>query len=90
MHYDPQIAEPVRAAEPEDIDLWQVWERISVPVLVVRGAESDLLLPETVARMAQAGAQAGAQTFVVPGTGHAPALMEREQIAAVRAFLEAA
>ncbi len=86
LHYDPRIAEPMRAAEPEDIDLWHLWERISVPMLVVRGAESDLLLPETLARMAQAGAR----TFVVPDTGHAPALMEPEQVAAVRAFLESA
>lgn len=86
LHYDPRIAEPMRAAEPEDIDLWQVWERIRVPVLVVRGAESDLLLPETLARMAQSGAE----TFVVPATGHAPALMEPGQVAAIRGFLEAA
>jgi pimeloyl-ACP methyl ester carboxylesterase len=86
LHYDPAIAEPMRGAEPDDIDLWTPWERIRVPVLVVRGAESDLLLSETLARMAETGAE----TFVVPGTGHAPALMDREQIAAVRAFLVSA
>lgn len=86
LHYDPRIAAPTRAAEPDDIDLWNLWERINMPMLVVRGAESDLLLPETLARMARTGAR----TFVVPGAGHAPALMDPEQIGAIRAFLEAA
>jgi pimeloyl-ACP methyl ester carboxylesterase len=54
-----------------------------VPVLAIRGAVSDLLLPDTLARMEASGAQ----SLIVPETGHAPALMDPAQIAAVRAFL---
>ena len=86
LHYDPALAAPMRAAEPEDIDMWALWERIRIPVLAIRGASSDLLLPETLARMQADGAQA----FVVPDAGHAPALMDPAQIAAIRAFLETA
>ncbi|HTR17984.1 MAG TPA: alpha/beta hydrolase [Acetobacteraceae bacterium] len=83
LHYDPGIAVPVLASEPADTDMWPVWQRITVPMLAIRGAESDLLLPETFARMAQGGAQ----TLVVPETGHAPALMDAPTIRAVERFL---
>jgi pimeloyl-ACP methyl ester carboxylesterase len=85
LHYDPAIAEPLRATPPADIDIWPVWEKIAVPRLVVRGEASDILLPETFARMLAAGALG----FTVAEAGHAPALMDAPTIAAVRAFLEA-
>jgi pimeloyl-ACP methyl ester carboxylesterase len=83
LHYDPAIAAPLRDHAPVAVDLWPLWARIRMPILAIRGEASDLLLPETLARMAETGAQ----TLVVPETGHAPALMDDAQIAAVRAFL---
>jgi pimeloyl-ACP methyl ester carboxylesterase len=65
-----------------DIDLWPVWEHIGIPLLALRGESSDLLLPETLSRMA-----AKAQTHVVADAGHAPALMDAPTISRVRAFL---
>ncbi len=85
VHYDPGIAKPLRTAMFADVDLWPWWERISVPVLALRGEFSDLLPPATLARMARSGAQ----TLTVAGCGHAPALMDDATIGAVRAFLEA-
>jgi pimeloyl-ACP methyl ester carboxylesterase len=83
MHYDPRIAEPLRDHVPVDVDMWPLWDRIRVPVLAIRGEASDLLLPETLARMRDSGAG----TLEIPGAGHAPALMDPAQIAAVRRFL---
>lgn len=83
LHYDPKIADPIRAGAPADADLWAVWARITVPVLAIRGAESDLLLPDAFARMAASGAR----TLEVADTGHAPALMDAPTIEAIRAFL---
>lgn len=83
MHYDPRIAEPLRGHDPTDVDTWPLWERIRMPRLVIRGVNSDLLLADTLARMAASGAE----TLVVAETGHAPALLDPAQIAAVRAFL---
>jgi pimeloyl-ACP methyl ester carboxylesterase len=83
MHYDPAIAAPLRDNPAAPVDLWAYWDRIRVPVLAIRGAVSDLLLPDTLARMEASGAQ----SLIVPETGHAPALMDPAQIAAVRAFL---
>ena len=83
MHYDPRIAEPMRGHAPVDVDLWMLWDRIRVPRMVIRGATSDILLPETFARMEASGAEA----FEVPVTGHAPPLLDPLQIEAIRAFL---
>jgi pimeloyl-ACP methyl ester carboxylesterase len=83
MHYDPRIAEPLRDSDPIDADMWSFWDRIRVPRLVLRGETSDILLPETLVRMEASGALA----YVVPMTGHAPALLDPPQIEAIRAFL---
>jgi pimeloyl-ACP methyl ester carboxylesterase len=83
MHYDPRIAEPLRGHDPTDVDMWPFWDRIQMPRLVIRGATSDLLLPDTFARMAASGAE----TLEVADTGHAPALLDPEQIGAIRSFL---
>src|SRR5690606_29598608 len=70
LHYDPAIARPLRAAEVASVDLWPLWDRVACPVLVLRGRESDLLLPETAAEMAGRGPRA--EIIDVPGCGHAP------------------
>jgi pimeloyl-ACP methyl ester carboxylesterase len=85
MHYDPKIAEPLRGHDPVDVDMWPFWDRIQVPRMVIRGATSDILLPDTFARMEASGAEA----FEVPVTGHAPALLDPLQIEAIRSFLAA-
>lgn len=83
MHYDPRLSAPLRGHEPTDVDMWPLWDRIKVPRMVIRGESSDILLPETAARMEASGALA----YVVPETGHAPALIDPLQIAAIDAFL---
>jgi pimeloyl-ACP methyl ester carboxylesterase len=83
LHYDPKIAEPMRGHDPVDVDMWPFWNRINAPRLVIRGESSDVLPPETFARMRDTGAQG----LEVADTGHAPALLDPSQIAAVRAFL---
>jgi len=86
LSYDPAIALPMRATPPADVDLWPLWERIACPTLVLRGAESDLLLPETASRMAER-ADGKVRVATIAGCGHAPALMAETQIATVAAFL---
>lgn len=69
------------------LDLWSLWARVRCPVLVLRGADSDLLTAETVRRMQKSGPPV--QVVEFPGVGHAPWLMSEEQIAVVRDFLRA-
>ncbi|MEO3429802.1 alpha/beta hydrolase [Pelagibius sp. CAU 1746] len=85
LHYDPRIAEPLRAAEVADVDLWPLWDLVSCPTLVLRGAESDLLLAETAAEMKRRGPRA--TVIEVPGCGHAPALLDPAQITPLRDWL---
>jgi len=54
-------------------------------VLVLRGAESDLLLPETAGKMTQRGPKA--ELIEVPNCGHAPALLDGDQIGAITDWL---
>ncbi|MBK1697898.1 alpha/beta hydrolase [Rhodovibrio salinarum] len=82
LAYDPKIGAPFRdPAQIEDVDLWQLWDTIQCPVLVLRGAESDLLLPKTAQEMTQRGPQA--ELIEIPNCGHAPALMDDDQIGAI-------
>ena len=90
LHYDPAIADAFRTGPVEeigDLDLWPVWDAITCPVLVLRGAESDLLLAETAAEMATRGPRA--EVVEIAGCGHAPMLMDESQIAVIRDWLRA-
>lgn len=68
-----------------DVDLWEIWEKITQPTLLLRGEKSDILLPETAERMQHTGPKATLIEFA--DIGHAPALMEQAQIAAVKEWL---
>lgn len=85
LRYDPAIGEPFRAGVFQDVDLWPVWDAIRCPTFVIRGAESDLLLPRTAEEMMRRGPRAAVAE--IPGTGHAPALMDAMQIATVMDWL---
>ncbi len=86
LHYDPRIAEPYRKNLPEkDLELWELWDAVSCPTLVVRGAQSDLLSRETAQAMTRRGPQA--KVVELAGVGHAPTLLHADQIAIVREFL---
>ena len=86
MRYDPGIGEPFRKTPIlADVNLWPIYEAISCPTLVMRGAESDLLLHDTAAQMTTRGPKA--RLVEVPDVGHAPTLMDAQQIAPIRDFL---
>ena len=92
MHYDPDIAVPFNApgatladGKHRDIELWPYYDAIRAPTLVVRGALSDLLTPETAQQMGERGPRA--TVVEIEGVGHAPTLMQPDQIAVVRDFL---
>jgi pimeloyl-ACP methyl ester carboxylesterase len=87
--YDPAIQgatkdDPASRAA-RDAFLWEGFRAFKSPLLLIRGAESDLLLPGTVQKMR--AAQPGLQVAEVPGASHAPMLDEPEAVAALEAFL---
>ena len=88
--YDMKISEPlatpVSAAPP---DLWPLWRALAGrPVLVLRGAMSDILSPETAARMI--AEVPDAELVTLPRIGHAPTLDEPEAVAAIERLLDRA
>lgn len=84
-HYDPDIVLPFSRAA-EGLDMWAAYDSVECPVLLLRGAESDVLPSEIAAEMTQRGPRARLRVF--PDCGHAPALATPAQIDAVRAFLD--
>jgi pimeloyl-ACP methyl ester carboxylesterase len=89
-HYDPAIASSFSPLIAFDVVLWQLWDEITCPVLVMRGEDSDLLARGTMDAMLQRGHAAAAGKVTAaewPGCGHAPSLMADDQIAMVRNFL---
>lgn len=86
MIYDPDIAVPFRTTPlVANVDLWATYEAIQCPTMVIRGADSDLLLHETALEMASRGPKA--KLAEIPGVGHAPMLLDDAQIGIVRQFL---
>jgi pimeloyl-ACP methyl ester carboxylesterase len=86
--YDMAIAEPFakpgNAAPP---NLWLAYEALrDVPMLLVRGALSDLLSPDTVKQMGVRNPKL--RSITVPRVGHAPTLDEPEVRAAIHALLD--
>ena len=87
---DPAIALPLRLITPElarlgEAALWQAYDQIRCPTLLLRGEQSDLLSPATARAMAERGPRARLRT--VPGVGHAPTLVASEQVQWVQEFL---
>ncbi len=95
LRYDPAIGEGLHGhIDPEfpigpdllrGIDLWNIWSKLECPTLVLRGAESEVLLPATLAEMR--ARKPDVQVAEFAGVGHAPALMSQDQIRVVKEFL---
>lgn len=85
--YDPSLREAFLAAfDGPPVDLWPLFDALAgVPLALIRGANSDLLTADTVAKMrARRPDMAFAE---VPGRAHIPFLDEPEAVALIRDFL---
>jgi pimeloyl-ACP methyl ester carboxylesterase len=86
LKFDPGIAVPFRATAGQSGDLWPLWDAISCPTLLLRGAESDLLSAATASAMHSRGPKP--DVIEIPSVGHAPMLLSQDQMAPVVAFLD--
>jgi pimeloyl-ACP methyl ester carboxylesterase len=89
-HYDPAMVTQF-TAHPNDYLIWEHYDALQMPVLLLRGAQSDLVLPATVMEMRRRGPGIRGQLKVieVPGCGHAPALNVLQQWEWVTDFIGA-
>lgn len=87
--YDPGLRDAVIAAGAQPVpDLWPMFEALlGKPLAFIRGANSDLLSPETLAEMSRR--RPDAAVAVVPDRGHVPFLDEPEAVAALQHWLGA-
>lgn len=91
LHYDPRIGQGLAGLTPElakagEAQLWAAYDAVRCPTLVLRGTESDLLTQSTASLMTQRGPRAELHEF--PGVGHAPTLVQDNQIQVVEQFLD--
>jgi pimeloyl-ACP methyl ester carboxylesterase len=85
-HYDPRIAEAYRATMPDkDLALWHIYDAVRCPTLLIRGENSDVVSRDTAGEMTRRGPKAKIRE--IRGVGHAPTLLNADQIALVRDFL---
>ena len=85
LAYDPAIGDAFKTPPEADVELWALWDALRCPVMVLRGATSDVLPADAAAAMTTRGPTA--RLVEVAGVGHAPALMSDDQIALVRGWL---
>src|SRR5262245_51877029 len=85
FRYDPGIGVPFHKWLLADVGLRRDWHTIACPTLLLRGAQSDLLLKDTAVAMTLRGPKPRLVEFA--GIGHAPPLMAEDQIRVVHEFL---
>jgi pimeloyl-ACP methyl ester carboxylesterase len=89
LDMDPRVGDAVRAASGAGPapDLWPLWASLrSIPMLAIRGAQSDVLSAATLERMAREAPTL--RTLTVPDRGHAPTLEEPQCITEIERFVE--
>ena len=86
--YDPKLFKTLETLDLEAPlpDLWPQFEAlVHVPVLVLRGSQSDLLSQATAEEMTRRHPDCA--LHIVPGQGHAPLLLDEPSIARIAAFV---
>lgn len=90
LHYDPGVGVPFQQMQREAVTqgeaaLWAAYDAIGASTLLLRGAQSDLLSAATAQAMTERGPRARLVEFA--GVGHAPTLVQDDQVRAVCDFL---
>jgi len=86
LRMDPAIGDAFRESIPLfDIDMWDTWERIHCPVLILRGKESSFFTKEVADKMVEINPEA--QLVEFEGAGHTPTLRSDEQVKVIQDWL---
>ena len=82
---DPAVAVGIPGGAAQDMNLWSLWDKITCPILVIRGKNSQILEEDTLQEMKKR--QPSMDIYEVAGVGHAPSLAEEDQITRVYEWL---
>ncbi len=89
LEYDPALRKTLAVMDEGDQlpDLWPLFEILKpIPLLILHGAESDLLSEETCKRMLDV--HGNARLLNIPDEGHAPLLWDERTWTTIAAFLK--
>jgi pimeloyl-ACP methyl ester carboxylesterase len=92
MHYDKRVLQgkseerksPSRHHDSQFIDLWHLWYKVRCPVLLIHGANSDILVGSTITKMRSIR---DFDLYTIPDSGHAPALFVKRDTDAVHKWI---
>jgi len=88
LTYDPRLADGLAALAPDQPlpTMWPQFDALAhLPMMIIRGANSDILSAETLAAMQ--ARRCATTVLEIPDQGHAPLLAEPDTIARIAAFL---
>ena len=83
--FDPSIISAFHLYRYYAMPLWSFWRNIKIPVLILAGENSDFLPLALAMEMQRQNPHA--RIITIPGVGHAPMLMQSDQIDPVVQFL---
>ncbi len=85
VHYDPAIVTQF-TLHGSDLDLWDAYDTIDCPTLLLRGENSDVLPMAVATAMTERGPKAKMEE--IPGFGHAPTLGTAREYDVINKFLK--
>ncbi|MGI9317121.1 MAG: alpha/beta fold hydrolase [bacterium] len=86
LNHDPAMIDQFISLECKDIELWDLWDKVNIPTLIIRGEKSGLLLRSTIEQMKLR--HKGADSEEIAHCAHAPSLMVPDQIKLVLDWLQ--
>ena len=87
VRYDPALMRNFAALDPARLPtMWDQFDTLAaIPLLLIRGENSDLLSVETLAAMV--ARHPGCDSLTVPGQGHAPLLIDPPTMTGIERFV---
>ncbi len=85
--YDPKIALIFKKEPIGEVDLWQHWQDIKCPILVLRGKNSLILTRAILEKMKDKAQKTQMDTHEFDNCGHVPSLMSNEHIQVICKWL---
>lgn len=79
MNYDVDVVKPIsdNIDKIKDVHMWYLWQNITCPVLLIHGIKSNILSIQTINQMKNIR---DFDLYTINDAGHAPALMQYDQI----------
>jgi pimeloyl-ACP methyl ester carboxylesterase len=88
LTFDPKLVKPLEKLDLDEPQpaAWPLFDAlVEIPLLVIRGSNSDVLAPATLAEMAHRHKRCA--TYIAEGQGHAPLLYDKESIGRIADFI---